>query len=49
MKLPEQAETPISSDYKPELVAAANLETDGITMCNELIWRTAMGDQNWYS
>ena len=35
--LPERSETPMSSDYKPELDATSELDTDGITMYQELI------------
>ena len=34
--LPERSETPMSSDYKPELDATSELDTDGITMYQEL-------------
>ena len=37
MKLPSRAETPMSSDYKPDLDATSELDTDGITMYQELI------------
>ena len=37
MKLPSRAEMPMSSDYKPDLDATSELDTDGITMYQELI------------
>ena len=42
MKLPVRVETLMSSDYKPELDATAELEPYGITMCREL-----MGKLRW--
>ena len=37
MILPRQSETSMSSDYTPELDATTELESDGITMYQELI------------
>ena len=37
MRLPRQSETHMSSDYTPELDANTELESDGITMYQELI------------
>ena len=37
MRLPRRAETPMSSDYTPELYATTELESDGITMYQEII------------
>ena len=37
MGLPRRSETPMSSDYTPELYATTELESDGITMYQELI------------
>ena len=37
MRLPRRAKTPMSSDYTPELDATTELESDGITMYQELI------------
>ena len=37
MRLPRRAETPMSSDYTPELDATTEFESDGITMYQELI------------
>ena len=37
MRLPIQSETPMSSDYTPEIDATTELESDGITMYQELI------------
>ena len=50
MKLPAQAETPMSSDYKPKLDATAELEPYGITMYQDLIgelrWAIEIGRVN---
>ena len=47
MKLPARETTPISSDYKPELNATAELDANNITMFKELIvdlrWATDIG------
>ena len=37
MRLPRRDETPVSSDYTPELDATTEFESDGITMYQELI------------
>ena len=37
MKLPARETTPMSYDYRPELDARADLDTDDITMIQELI------------
>ena len=37
MRLPIRAGTSMSSDYTPELFATIELESDGITMYQELI------------
>ena len=37
MILPRRAETPMSSDYSPELDAPTEFKSDGITMYQELI------------
>ena len=37
MRLPRRAETPMYSDYTPELDSTTELESDGITMYQELI------------
>ena len=42
MRLPRRAETPMSSDYTPELDANTELESDGITMYQEII-----GELRW--
>ena len=42
MMLPRRAETPMSSDYAPELDANTVLESDVITMYQELI-----GELRW--
>ena len=47
MKLPARGETPISSDYRPELDPTAKLDANDITMFQELIgdliWSTKIG------
>ena len=47
MSLPRQAETPMSSDCTPELDSTTELESDGITMYQEIIgelrWAIEMG------
>ena len=47
MKLPARGETPMSSDYRPELDATAKLDANDITMFQELIgdliWSTKIG------
>ena len=37
MKLPARATTPMSSDYRPDIDATAELDTNGITLFQELI------------
>ena len=37
MRLPRRFETPMSSDYTPELDASTELESDGTTMYQEII------------
>ena len=47
MKLPARATTPMSSYYRPELDATAELDAKGITMfqnlIGELIWSIEIG------
>ena len=47
MKLPAREITPMSSDYRPELDATAELDTNNINMFQELIgylrWATEIG------
>ena len=37
MRLPKRDKTPMSSDYLPELDVTTELESDGITIYQELI------------
>ena len=37
MRLPRRSETPMSSDYTPELDATTELESDGIPMYQKII------------
>ena len=47
MKLPAREKTPMSSDYRPDLDATAELDAKDITMFQELTgeprWATEMG------